>query len=46
MNTLLTIIGFGTCLAIVGLMGLMIVDAFMVLKYGLVGDDIYNEDED
>lgn len=46
MNTLLTIIGFGTCLAIVGLMGLTIVDAFMVLKYGLVDDDIYNEDED
>ena len=46
MNTLLTIIGFGTFLTIIGLMGLMVVDAFMVLKHGLVDDDIYNEDED
>ena len=46
MNTLLVVIGFGTCLAIIGLMGWTIVDAFMVLKYGLVDDDIYNEDED
>ena len=46
MNTLLTVVGFGTCLAIIGLMGLAIVEAFMVLKYGLVDDDIYNEDED
>lgn len=46
MNTLLTIIDFGTCLAIISLMGWTIVDAFMVLKYGLVDDDIYNEDED
>lgn len=46
MNTLLTVVGFGTCLAIIGLMGWTIVEAFMVLKYGLVDDDIYNEDED
>lgn len=46
MNTLLTVIGFGTYLAIISLMGWTIVEAFMVLKYGLVDDDIYNEDED
>lgn len=46
MNTLLTVVGLGTCLAIIGLMGWTIVEAFMVLKYGLVDDDIYNEDED
>lgn len=46
MNTLLTVVGFGTCLAIIGLMGWTIVEAFMVLKYGLVDDNIYNEDED
>lgn len=46
MNTLLTVIGFGTCSAIIGLMGWTVVEAFMVLKYGLVDDDIYNEDED
>nr|DAM61582.1 MAG TPA: hypothetical protein [Caudoviricetes sp.] len=46
MNTLLTVIGFGTCLAIIGLMGRTVVEAFMVIKYGLVDDDIYNEDED
>lgn len=46
MNTLLTVIGFETCMAIIGLIGWTIVEAFMVLKYGLVDDDIYNEDED
>ena len=46
MNTLLTVIGFGTCLAIIGLMGWTVVEAFMVIKYGLVDNDIYNEDED
>ena len=39
----MVLFGIGTCLAIIGLIGYMIVDAFRVLKYGLEGDD---EDED
>lgn len=46
MNILSAIFGFGACIAIVGFIGWMVVDAFMVLKHGLVDDDICNKDED
>lgn len=39
----MALFGIGACFAIIGLISYMIVDAFMVLKYGLEGDD---EDED
>lgn len=44
--TLSGVFGFGACIAIIGLISYMIVDAFRVLKYGLEGDDEFNEDED
>ncbi len=46
MNILSAIFGFGACIAIISLMAWMIVDAVRIVKYGLEGDDIYNEDED
>ena len=46
MNILSAIFGFGACIAIVNLMAWMIIDAVRIVKYGLEGDDIYNEDED
>lgn len=46
MNILSAIFGFGACIAIICFMAWMIVDAVQVVKYGLVDDDIYNEDED
>ena len=46
MNILSAIFGFGACIAIIGFIAWMIIDAFAVLKYGLEEDDIYNEDED
>lgn len=46
MNILSAIFGFGECIAIVGFIAWMIVDAVRVVKYGLVDDDIYDEDED
>ena len=46
MNILSTIFVFVAYVGIIGLMGWMVIDAFMVIKYGLVDDDIYNEDED
>ena len=45
MNILSAIFGFGACIAIISFMAWMIVDAVRVAKYGLVDDDI-NEDED
>ncbi len=44
--TLSGVFGFGACIAIISFMAWMIVDAVRVAKYGLEGDDIYNEDED
>lgn len=46
MNTLSAIFGFGACIAIISFIAWMVVDAFMVLKHGLVDDDICNKDED
>lgn len=46
MNILSAIFGFGACIAIISFIAWMIVDALRVVKYGLVDDDIYNEDED
>ena len=46
MNILSAIFGFGAYIAIISFMAWMIVDALRVVKYGLEGDDIYNEDED
>lgn len=46
MNVLSAVFGFGACIAIISFMAWMIVDAVRVAKYGLVDDDIYNEDED
>lgn len=46
MNILSAIFGFGACIAIISFMAWMIVNAVRVVKYGLVDDDIYNEDED
>lgn len=44
--TLMAVFGFGICLALIGLISWMIVDAFKVLRYGLEGDEDYYEDED
>ena len=46
MNILSAIFGVGACIAIIGFIAWTIVDAVRVVKYGLVDDDIYNEDED
>ena len=46
MNILSAIFGFGAYIAIVGFIAWMIVDAVRVVKYGLVDDDIYDDDED
>ena len=46
MNILSAIFGFGACVAIISFMAWMIVDGVRVVKYGLEGDDTYNEDED
>ena len=46
MNILSAIFGFGAYIAIISFITWTIVDAVRVVKYGLVDDDIYNEDED
>lgn len=46
MNILSAIFRFGAYIAIISFIAWMIVDALRVVKYGLVDDDIYNEDED
>lgn len=46
MNILSAIFGFGACVAIISFIAWTIVDAVRVVKYGLIDDDIYNEDED
>lgn len=39
MDILSAIFGFGACIAIIGFMAWMIVDAVRVVKYGLEGDE-------
>lgn len=39
MNILSAIFGFGACIAIIGFIAWMIVDALLVVKYGLEGDE-------
>lgn len=46
MNILSAVFGFEACIAIISFIAWMIVDAVRVVKYGLIDDDIYDEDED